>query len=119
MTNDETMRVLAERDGWTRGDIEVPSFEDSSKKVKRERWFSPIGYPSSVPPNYLESRDALFPVLEKLTVDEWRNLLGLLSTILPFGSETNPCYPLRKFATMPPQTLAPLVARAIVEAKGT
>lgn len=87
LTDEEVVGVLAERDGWTSGVL---------RWLPRTRW-----------PDYLESRDALAPVLEKLTPEEWKRLGGYL----PWPEDGVKTY--RHLLTIPPRDLAHAIAEAI------
>lgn len=114
MTDEQVVRVLAEREGWKYSSIPADG--------GCYGWVSPRGgFPQEVTalPNYLNSRDALAPVLEKLTEGEKERLHSLV--YLEY-LKLNPDKLASVFwgalvthflLTIPPSTLARAIAEAI------
>lgn len=74
MTDDQVIRKLAEREGWQR-----PA---ECNRVPPHSWMSPHdGCCYTELPAYLSSRDAVAPVLAKLTPGRWRKLTYKLADI--------------------------------------
>ena len=115
MTENEVVEVIAGRMGWRviselgkRWRIQEPNGairpSITSKEVALDRIIE-------LNETLLHSRDALAPVLVKLTDREWELLA---SSIVPFGSARGIA---RRLLMMDPRTLAFAVAQAIKEAK--
>lgn len=111
MNNEEQIvRTLAEREGWTtvRPLVGVPGFSGV---------FEAAGPYYQDLPDYLHSRDALALVMEKMTPEEWDKLNDALcfAHLSDLASRsTKSIRPVQFYLTLPPATLARLVAEAIV-----
>lgn len=106
MTDDEVIAALATREGWSW------TGRDWKKQLgpDKDGWESVI-FAEAMP--YLTSRDALAPVLEKLTLTEKSRLDNALGWLFWDNKDVynQNVWPL----TLPPSTLAHLIAEAIKE----
>lgn len=101
MNDEEVVRVLAEREGWTTVDCWCGCGAKQMSRDGKRAW------PGKLPTNYLTSRDALQPVMEKLTQDEWRRLSW---RIVPVASARGIA---RRLLSIPPRDLANAIAEAM------
>lgn len=109
LTEAEVVRVLAEREGLP---IDVCMCGDTERGSAHRAPFGDHGFsPMAETPPYLTSRDALVPVLEKLTDREWDTLWSLLS-IRYNHSNISPSWT-QWLLTFPPRNLASAIAEAI------
>lgn len=110
MIAERAVRILAEREGWREHKCHIWNCS--------WRWMSPGNTLEENLPDYLNSRDALAPVLGKLTPEEWEALV-CKHLKLP----RNKCWDIateteaivRYCLTLPARDLAFAVAEAIEE----
>lgn len=100
MTTQRIGDVLAEREGW----IQTSDWRSGWMQITTD-W--PKGLPRTLP-NYTESLDALQPVLEKLTEEEWDNLDDEIWCIAK-----SPLTYSEKFLLLKPNDLALCIVKAI------
>lgn len=105
MTDEQIVRTLAEREGW-RWNERHSMFD---RYLDRGGWTTGEHRKSL---DYLHSRDALAPVLAKMTPEEWDDLFLRL---LGKHRCASAMWTFRNALTLPPPTLARLMAEAIAE----
>lgn len=114
MTNQTIIELLARREGWT----DLAWFENrqavlgihETKSIRLNGILLPCE-----PPPYLESLDALQPVLATLSDEEWKLVASY--AMPPADVSALPWANFRKGATIQPELLATCIAKAI-EKKG-
>lgn len=119
MTNEQIVKVLAEREGWKYSSIPADGGCFG--------WVSPSGgclQDFTALPDYITSIDALRPVLAKLSGEEWSimehiiNMLSFEGRVFRINLDLMKFLLMKFLLTISPEQLAAAIAESIVKAKG-
>lgn len=113
LTDEQVVRVLAERDGYTNI---VWDWFDSHTAWKDWTWErnGVCGHGLS---KYLTSRDALTPVLEGLSPEEWQRLIDAIAPHMETNGGSEEWQNAKALFTMPARNLAHAVASVLMAGK--